>query len=145
MSRTRRHFSAEQKVQISGGTWEARSQFRSWQYNSRYIVHHELSEAQKEVDVDIVIRQALQKFPGDEPRIISDNGSQFTARDFKHFVRFFGITQVRTSPCFPQSNGKPERWHGALRRHNSATICDGSQLHGSDLPEMLMNPPPWSR
>jgi putative transposase len=72
---------------------------------SRYIVHHELREAQKEFDVEIVM-----------PRIISDNGSQFTARDFKQFVRLVGITHVRTSPYYPQSNGKLERWHGSLKQ-----------------------------
>lgn len=26
------------------------------------------------------------------------------------------MTHVRTSPCYPQSNGKLERWHGTLKR-----------------------------
>ncbi len=26
------------------------------------------------------------------------------------------MTHVRTSPCYPQSNGKLERWHGSLKR-----------------------------
>jgi len=41
------------------------------------------------------------------PRIISDNGPQFIARDFKQFIRLCGMTHVRTSPYYPQSNGKP--------------------------------------
>lgn len=90
---------------------------------SRYIVHHELREAQKEFDVEIVIQRALEKFPGKKPRIISDNGSQFTARDFKQFVRMVGITHVRTSPCYPQSNGKLERWHGSLKQECIRPAC----------------------
>jgi hypothetical protein len=33
----------------------------------------------------------------------------------KEFVRPTGITHVRTSPYYPQSNGKFERWHGSLK------------------------------
>ena len=50
------------------------------------------------------------------PRIISDNGPQFIAKDFKEFIRLSGITHVRTSPYYPQSNGKQERWHSTLKR-----------------------------
>ena len=48
--------------------------------------------------------------------MISDNGPQFIARDFKEFIRLAGITHVRTSPYYPQSNGKLERWHGSVKR-----------------------------
>jgi len=50
------------------------------------------------------------------PRIISDNGPQFIAREFKEFIRISGMTHVRTSPYYPQSNGKLERWHGSLKQ-----------------------------
>ncbi len=30
-------------------------------------------------------------------------------------MRIFGLTHVRTSPYYPQSNGKLERWHGTLK------------------------------
>ena len=36
------------------------------------------------------------------PRIISDNGPQFIAKDFKEFIRISGMTHVRTSPYYPQ-------------------------------------------
>ena len=49
------------------------------------------------------------------PRIISDNGPQFNAKDFKEFIRVSGMTHVRTSPYYPQSNGKIERWHKSLK------------------------------
>ena len=44
-----------------------------------------------------------------------NNGPQFIARDFKAFVRMCGLTHVRTSPYYPQSNGKLERWHRSLK------------------------------
>jgi transposase InsO family protein len=47
---------------------------------SRYIVHWELSETMKELDVELVIAKATEKHPGVAPRIISDNGPQFIAK-----------------------------------------------------------------
>ena len=57
-----------------------------------------------------------EKHPDKRPRIISDNGPQFIAKEFKEFIRINGMTHVRTSPYYPQSNGKLERWHGSLKR-----------------------------
>ena len=83
---------------------------------SRFLVHWELRESMKESDVEIVLQRAREKFPGETPRIISDNGPQFIARDFNEFIRLCGMTHVRTSPYYPQSNGKLERWHGTLKQ-----------------------------
>jgi putative transposase len=83
---------------------------------SRYIVHEEIREQMEETDVETVVQRALEKHPGEKPRIISDNGPQFIARDFKEFIRLLGMTHVRTSPYYPQSNGKLERWHGTVKR-----------------------------
>ena len=69
-----------------------------------------------ETDVETIVQRALEKHHGAKPRIISDNGPQFIARDFKEFIRLLGMTHVRTSPYYPQSNGKLERWHGSLKR-----------------------------
>jgi transposase InsO family protein len=76
---------------------------------SRYIVHWELKPSMKEEDVELVLQKAREKFPEARPRIISDNGPQFVAREFKEFIRLTGMTHVRTSPYYPQSNGKCER------------------------------------
>lgn len=90
---------------------------------SRYIVHWELREKMQESDVQTIVQRALEKFPGEKPRIISDNGPQFIARDFKEFIRLTGMTHVRTSPFYPQSNGKIERWHGSLKRECIRPVC----------------------
>ena len=90
---------------------------------SRYIVHWELRETMKEHEVENVVQRALEKFPGEKPRIISDNGPQFLARDFKEYIRLMGMTHVRTSPFYPQSNGKLERWHGSLKRECIRPAC----------------------
>ena len=52
---------------------------------------------------------------GANPRIITDNGPQFVARDFKEFIRIAGMTHVKTSPYYPQSNGKIERYHRTIK------------------------------
>lgn len=83
---------------------------------SRYIVHHEIREAMKEQDVEIILQRAREKVPGAAPRIISDNGPQFIAKDFKEYIRESGMTHVFTSPFYPQSNGKLERWHQSIKK-----------------------------
>ena len=83
---------------------------------SRYIVHWEIRESMKEFDVEIVLQRAIEKFPGENPRVISDNGPQFISRDFKEFIRISGMTHVRTSPYYPQSNGKKERWYQTVKK-----------------------------
>ncbi len=75
---------------------------------SRFIVHWEIRPQMTEADVETIIQRAREGFPGKRPRIISDNGPQFVARDFKEFIRICGMTHVRTSPYYPQSNGKIE-------------------------------------
>src|SRR5690348_10307936 len=60
-------------------------------------------------------KAANEKAPEARPRIISDNGPQFIAKDFKEFIRISGMTHVRTAPYYPQSNGKIERWYKSLK------------------------------
>ncbi len=83
--------------------------------NSRFIVHWEIRESMTEGDIEIIMERAQEKFPNQSPRIISDNGPQFISKDFKEYVRISGMSHVRTSPYYPQSNGKIERWHKSLK------------------------------
>ena len=82
---------------------------------SRSIIHWEIREQMTERDVEIILERAKEKYPAARPRIISDNGPQFIARDFKEFIRLSGMTHVRTSPFYPQSNGKLERFHKTIK------------------------------
>ena len=82
---------------------------------SRSIVHWEIREKMEEVDIEAIVQRAREKYPGVAPRIITDNGPQFIAKDFKEFIRICGMTHVRTSPFYPQSNGKLERYHRTLK------------------------------
>jgi transposase InsO family protein len=83
---------------------------------SRYIVHWEIRESMTEADVEIVLQRAREKFPNERPRVISDNGPQFIAKDFKEFIRISGMAHVRISPCYPRSNGRIERRRQGLRK-----------------------------
>src|SRR6266446_2148030 len=54
---------------------------------SRFIVHWEIREKMEETDVETIIQRAREAYPDARPRIISDNGPQFIAKDFKEFIR----------------------------------------------------------
>jgi len=92
---------------------------------SRAIIHWEIRASMKESEVEIILQRAKEKYPETQPRIISDNGPQFLAKDFKEFIRISGMTHVRTSPYYPQSNGKIERWHKTIK---SECIRKGTPL-----------------
>ncbi len=82
---------------------------------SRYIVSWGLRGSMTEGEIEIVLQRGKERFPHATPRIISDNGPQFIANDFKEFIRLSSMTHVRTSPYYPQSNGKMERFHKSLK------------------------------
>jgi transposase InsO family protein len=93
---------------------------------SRYVVHWEIRQSMTEEDTELVIQRALEKYPGERPRIITDNGPQFIARDFKEFIRLVGLSHVRTSPYYPQTGGKLERWHGTIKSECIRRRCPES-------------------
>lgn len=93
---------------------------------SRSIVAWDIRPAMTEGDVEMVLKQARERFPEARPRVISDNGPQFIARDFKEFIREAGMTHVRTSPYYPQSNGKIERYHRSGKSEAIHTSLPGS-------------------
>ena len=96
---------------------------------SRFIVHWEIREKMEEMDVETILLRATERYPGETPRVISDNGPQFVAKEFKHFIRLCGMTHVRTSPYYPQSNGKLERYHRTIK---SECIRPGTPLTVED-------------
>jgi transposase InsO family protein len=60
-------------------------------------------------------RGVKEVYPEARPRIISDNGPEFIAKDFREFMRITGMTHVRTSPFYPQSNGRSSCWPKSLK------------------------------
>ena len=100
---------------------------------SRCLLHWEIREEMTELDAEIVVKRALEKYPNARPRLITDNGSQYTSHEFKQFISRHGLTHVRTSPYYPQSNGKMERFHytykdGAVRPMSPLSIEDARRV-----------------
>ena len=87
-----------------------------------------------EADVEVILQRAKEAFPEARPRIISDNGPQFIAKDFKEFIRISGMTHIRTAPYYPQSNGKLERWNRSIK---SECIRPGVPLSLEDAERLV--------
>jgi transposase InsO family protein len=71
------------------------------------------------LDIEIILQGAKEKYPDARPRIISDNGPQFIAKDLKEFIRISGMTQVRTSPFTRNRTGRSSA--GTNRSKGSAS------------------------
>lgn len=111
--------------------------------NSRFIVHWEIRESMTEGDIEIIMERAQERFPNQSPRIISDNGPQFISKDFKEYIRISGMSHVRTSPYYPQSNGKIERWHKSIKseciRPKSPLSLEEARVYVSEYVEYYNN------
>ncbi|MGA9040229.1 MAG: DDE-type integrase/transposase/recombinase [Terriglobales bacterium] len=102
---------------------------------SRAILSWDIRPQMKETDAEIVIQRAREAFPDARPRVITDNGPQFIAREFQEFIRLWQTTHVFTSPHYPQSNGKLERYHRtlkeqAIRPKTPLTLEDARRIVG---------------
>ena len=98
------------------------------------MIAWDLRESMTEGEIEVVLERAKERFPDARPRIISDNGPQFIAKDFKEFIRLSGMTHVRTSPYYPQSNGKMERWNQSIK---SECIRPGVPLSLADAKRLV--------
>lgn len=87
---------------------------------SRYLVHCELMLTATAQAVVLAGQRALETLsdrprrPG-EPEIVHDGGPQFVGREWSQFARATQMTDVRTHPYHPQSNGRDERVHRTFR------------------------------
>ena len=97
---------------------------------SRYVVHWNLLNSMAAWDVSLVVQEALEltrrDYPGASeatPDMVTDNGAQFTSRDFKQLVREFGLQHIRIRTYHPESNGVLERFHRTTREE----IADGAR------------------
>ena len=48
--------------------------------------------------------------------IVTDNGSQFTSKDFKDFCEIYQIKHITTAPFYPRSNGQAKRFVDTFKR-----------------------------
>ena len=73
------------------------------------------------------LRQLFSRF-GIPDSIVSDNGSQFVAKEFQEFCKSNGIQHIRVAPYHPSSNGLAERavqvFKQGMKKVSSGTIWD---------------------
>jgi len=102
---------------------------------SRYVISYDLRVSMEDRDVEIVIEEGLNKYPNAKPRIISDNGSQYKSKEFREYIKAVGLRHTYTSVRYPQSNGKIERYHRAIKeecisRESMVSIEDAREVIG---------------
>lgn len=105
---------------------------------SRYVIHWELLTTMAASDVRLVIQHALEMTCA-QPKLVTDNGSQFTAAEFKDLVRRFSVEHIRIRTYHPESNGLVERFHRstreALEESELRTLGRGRELIGAWVEE----------
>jgi transposase InsO family protein len=68
------------------------------------------------INAEILVAQTKEMYPdAKNPRVISDNGSQFISKDFEELLVFLEYGHTLTSANHPQSNGKLERFNRTLK------------------------------
>jgi len=77
---------------------------------SRYMLEHDVRLSMQEYDIELTVQKAREKYPDENPGLISDNGPQYIAIDFDKFLKEAGLHHIKTSVGYPQSNGKIERY-----------------------------------
>jgi len=83
---------------------------------SRKMLNWRLCENMAGINAEILVAQTKERFPeAINPRIISDNGSQFISKDFVELLTLLEFGHTLTSANHPQSNGKLERFNRTLK------------------------------
>jgi len=74
---------------------------------------------------------------GFSEEILSDQGTEFMSELMQHFLFQFGITQVRSSPYHPETNGSFERFHRTLKSMIRSMVNDFNDSWTECLPWTL--------
>jgi putative transposase len=88
---------------------------------SRYIIAWKLCTSMAALDVTETLERALQASGLDatqvkyRPRLLSDNGPSYIAKDLADWLDERGMTHTRGKPYHPMTQGKIERWHLSLK------------------------------
>jgi putative transposase len=86
---------------------------------SRAILSWDVRSRMESFDVQLVLWRACDKYleqsNPNNPRLITDNGSQFLTNEFKNTLKEFSMKNVRTSVNHPQANGKIERFNKTIK------------------------------
>ena len=88
---------------------------------SRYIIAWKLCTSMAALDVTETLERALQASGLDaaqvkyRPRLLSDNGPSYIAKDLADLLDERDMTHTRGKPYHPMTQGKIERWHLSLK------------------------------
>jgi len=88
---------------------------------SRYVIAWRLCTSMAASDVTETLELALaasgcgQARVRHRPRLLSDNGPSYIARELAEWLNDKAIDHIRGAPCHPQTQGKIERWHQTLK------------------------------
>src|SRR6201991_5134470 len=88
---------------------------------SRYIIAWKLCTTMKAEDVTETLNLALVASGCNSarvmqrPRLLSDNGPCYVARELAEWLQDRDIDHIHGAPCHPQTQGKIERWHQTLK------------------------------
>lgn len=83
---------------------------------SRYLLSWELMTDMMGLSVELFILKTREKYPGERPKVIHDNGSQFISNDFKSLLENNNCINIPTRIRHPETNGKAERMIGLIRQ-----------------------------
>ena len=88
---------------------------------SRYIIAWRLFTTMMARDVTALLDEAITRTGVEQitvrhrPRLLSDNGACFIAKDLKAYLAEKGMGHTRGRPHHPQTQGKIERYHRSLK------------------------------
>lgn len=89
--------------------------------HSRYIVAWKLYTTMEAADVKDLLEVAIRETGVEgvpvhhKPRLLSDNGPCFRARELGQFLAPHGIRQLHGKPYHPMTQGKIERYHRSMK------------------------------
>lgn len=78
-----------------------------------------------------------------KPRLPSDNGPSYIAGELAEYIEARKMSHVRGAPVHPQTHGKIERWHQALKNRillENYSLPGGLEAQGRGLCRALQSP-----
>ena len=85
---------------------------------SRYIIAWDLCTTMAATDAKATVDKALLMTGLDRtnaPKLLSDNGPCYIAKDLKEYFDEIGIKHIHGAPMHPQTQGKIERYHRSMK------------------------------
>ena len=107
--------------------WDGKDYVLLVDYYSRYIEIRMLENTTSTTMIHHI--KSIFSRHGIPSMIISDNGPQYTAKEFQKFTKEWRIRHVTASPYHPQANGLAEKSVQTVKRILSKAKADGQDLY----------------